>query len=314
MLISDADILAARGPKAAVDPMVPYAFLVEPEHAASGYVEDVATLFLTNRECPFRCLMCDLWQHTTDAPVPVGAIPAQIDYALARLPAAKHIKLYNSGNFFDRKAIPPEDYTAIAERVRGFETVIVENHPKLCGEAVVRFRNLIAPARLEVALGLETIHPDVLPRLNKRMTLGEYERAVRFLRSHNIDVRTFILLRPPWLSEAEGVRWAVKSLVYAFEVGVQCAAVVPVRGGNGTMERLAAEGDFTPPSLASMEAVLEAGLARKKGRVLMDLWDAERFATCADCAKTRIARLHRMNLSQRMESTERCQTCRHGLS
>ena len=86
---------------------------------AAGCVEDVATLFLTNRECPFRCLMCDLWRNTTDTRVPPGAIPQQIDYALARLPAARHIKLYNSGNFFDHQAIPPEDYAAIAERVRG---------------------------------------------------------------------------------------------------------------------------------------------------------------------------------------------------
>ncbi|MEM8608036.1 MAG: radical SAM protein [Myxococcota bacterium] len=314
MTITDADILAARGPKADVDPYVPYAFLVEPEHAAAGRVEDMATLFLTNRECPFRCLMCDLWRHTTDAPVPLGAIPLQIDYALARLPKAKHVKLYNSGNFFDRKAVPVADHQAIAERVRGFETVIVENHPKLCGPAVVRFRDLIAPARLEVALGLETIHPEVMPRLNKRMTLADYERAVGYLRTNDIDVRTFILLRPPWLSEAEGVEWAVKSVAYAFEVGVQCAAVVPVRGGNGMMERLADSGDFNPPSLASMETVLEAGLAMAAGRVFVDLWDAEQFTSCAGCAVTRIERLHRMNLTQQVEPTVTCMTCGHGLS
>ena len=137
----DRAILAARPTKQPVDPWRPYAFLTEPEHTAAGRVEDVATLFLTNRECPFRCLMCDLWQHTTDETVSPGAIPAQINYALERLPAARHVKLYNSGNFFDRKAIPPEDHAAIAERVAGFKTVIVENHPKLCSDACLRFRD-----------------------------------------------------------------------------------------------------------------------------------------------------------------------------
>ena len=94
----------------------------------------MATLFLTNRECPFRCLMCDLWKHTLEETVPVGAIPAQIDFALERLPPAKHIKLYNSGNFFDPQAIPREDYAEIARRVRSFDTLIVENHPRLCGD------------------------------------------------------------------------------------------------------------------------------------------------------------------------------------
>ncbi len=73
-------------------------------------MEPVATVFLTNRECPFRCLMCDLWRNTLTETVPVGAIPAQIDHALLRLPPAKQLKLYNSGSFFDPHAIPPQDY------------------------------------------------------------------------------------------------------------------------------------------------------------------------------------------------------------
>src|SRR5690242_17068687 len=110
--IDDRSILAARGAKNRVDPLRPFAFMVEPEPDESGTVEDVATIFLTNRECPFRCLFCDLWKNTTDETVPIGAIPEQIDYALERLPPAAHVKLYNSGNFFDKRAIPPEDYPA----------------------------------------------------------------------------------------------------------------------------------------------------------------------------------------------------------
>ena len=51
----DREILRQRPAKNAVEPLVPFAFLVEPERAASGVVEDVATIFLTNRECPYRC-------------------------------------------------------------------------------------------------------------------------------------------------------------------------------------------------------------------------------------------------------------------
>ena len=86
-------------------------------------------------------------------------------------------------------------------------------------------------------MGLETIHPDVLPRLNKRMTLADFEAATRFLTHHDIGVRAFILLRPPFLSEAEGVHWAKESLRYAFDVGVECCAVIPTRAGNRTSER-----------------------------------------------------------------------------
>ena len=103
---TDREIVSRRPAKNTLDPYRPWAMFVEPERTAAGVVEDVATVFLTNRECPFRCLMCDLWKNTLDDRVPTGAIPVQIRYAIEMLPPAKHIKLYNSGNFFDAQAIP----------------------------------------------------------------------------------------------------------------------------------------------------------------------------------------------------------------
>ncbi len=303
--LSDVDVLAARGPKNTVDPRRPYAVLVEPEYQPSGRVEDVATIFLTNRECPFRCIFCDLWKNTTDRPVPPGAIPAQIDDALARLPPARHVKLYNSGNFFDPGAIPPADYPAIADRLAGFETVIVENHPRLCGDACQRFAERLA-GHLEIALGLETAHPEILPRLNKRMTLDDFTTAAARLTAAGIRLRTFILLRPPPMSEAEGVEWAVRSLEFAFDAGVECCAVIPTRVGNGLMEQLAAAGQFAPPRLRSLEQVLATGLAMRRGRVLADLWDVERLAGCAECGPRRIARLREMNLTQDVPAAIAC--------
>lgn len=295
---TDAEILAKRPPRYIGDPKRPYAYLVEPECNGRGEIVDVATLFLTNRECPYRCLMCDLWKNTLTDSVSPGDIPAQIRWALGQLPSAREIKLYNSGNFFDRKAILPEDYPAIAELVRGFETIIVENHPNLCGEVCLVFRDLIAPAKLEIAMGLESCHPDVLRLLNKRMTLADYDRAADFLTSHEISVRTFLLLKPPYMDEAEGVEWAVRSLEYAFERGSECCSIIPTRMGNGIMEVLKQQGDFAPPTGRSLEQVLERGLALTRGRVFVDLWDAERFFPCPVCRDSRIARLQEMNLRQ----------------
>lgn len=304
--LTDADILAARPPKNAVDPRRPYAFFVEPERTAAGRVEDVATIFLTNRECPYRCLMCDLWQNTTDTPVTPEEIVEQIDDALARLPPAQHVKLYNSGNFFDAKAIPRAALPQIATRVRGFQTVIVENHPRFCTDACVEFRDLLG-TRLEVAIGLETIHPEVLRALNKKMGLDEFETAVRFLTRHSIAVRAFILLKPPFLTEAEGIEWAVRSMQFAFDLGVSVCSIVPTRAGNGVMEQLQARGEFSPPRLASMEAALEAGIELGAGRVFIDLWDAERFYDCPRCGPARRDRLQRMNLEQTIHHPIACQ-------
>jgi hypothetical protein len=307
--VTDDDILAARPPRSALDPWKPAAFLVEPERSAAGTIDDVATIFLTNKECPFRCTMCDLWKYTLPDRVPAGAIPAQIDYALERLPAARHVKLYNAGNFFDAQAIPPEDFPAIADRVRHFETVIVENHPRLTDQRCVRFRDLLG-TQLEVALGLETIHPDILPGLNKRMTVADYDRAAKFLRHHEIAVRTFVLLKPPGLNERDAIDWTLRSIDHAFDAGSGCCSVVPTRGGNGYMELLQSKGEFAPPTIRSMEEMLTRAIEDNRGRTFMDLWDAEKFFDCPHCGPARAERIRRMNLSQKVEPGVNC-TCSH---
>lgn len=304
-IFSDAQIVAHRTRKNDVNPNIPYAFLVEPELSAKRLVEDVATIFLTNKECPFRCLMCDLWKNTLDVSVSLGDIPRQIEYALNRLPAVQHIKLYNSGNFFDRKAIPVEDYAAIAKLLKPFKTVIVENHPLLTGEACLHFRDLLE-GRLEIAMGLETIHPEVLKRLNKRMTKDDFARAVSFLGRHEIATRAFILICPPFLTEDEGRRWTIHTMEFAFECGVDTCALIPTRPGNGMMDTLLHDSYFVPPSFETIEAVFDAGLAMQKGRVFVDLWDIEQFYSCSQCGPPRRERLNQMNLSQQIEPPITC--------
>ncbi|MEZ6132003.1 MAG: radical SAM protein [Planctomycetaceae bacterium] len=309
--LTDADVMAARGPKNSVDPFRPHAMQVEAEYSADGVIADVATVFLTNRECPFHCVMCDLWKNTADERVPAGAIPAQIEFALKNLRPAQHIKLYNSGNFFDAQAIPPDDLPRIAKLVSGFQSVIVENHPKLCTHRVVGFQQQCGTS-LEVALGLETSHAPTLRRLNKLMTTDDFATACRFLLGHNVRLRTFILLKPPGTSEAEGIERAVESVRFAFDHGVNCCAVIPTRTGNGIMDQLRQRGLFSPPALSSLEVVMEETLSWKRGRVFADLWDVRQFATCADCVDARIARLKAMNLTQTIPPAIRCARCDSG--
>jgi len=301
-------ILERRPSREARDPFLPYLFFAEEECSSDGEIVPVNTLLLTNRECPWRCLMCDLWKNTLTETVPVGAIPAQIDYALERLPAGRQIKLYNSGSFFDPRAIPVADYPAIAARLTGFERVIVESHPALVDEDCLRFREMLR-GRLEVAMGLETVHPEILPRLNKRMSLDQFSGAAAMLRKNNVDLRVFILVKPPFLGEAEAIDWAQRSLEVAFECGASAVTLIPTRGGNGALEALAKQGDFEPPKIETLETCLENGLRLQRGRMFADLWDLERFSVCGACYEARAARLREMNLSQRIADPVECAFC-----
>lgn len=298
-IINNNWVVSKRGKKNVVDHHLPYDWSVEKERTISGKIEDTAIIFLTNKECSFHCLMCDLWKNTTDKSIPIGAIPQQIEWALTQMPKVKHLKLYNSGSFFDEGAIPEVDYKRIASLLKDFETVIVESHPKLINEKCLRFKDMLKP-ELQIALGLEIAHPEILLKLNKQMTLENFSDAVNFLTKNKIRSRAFILLKPPFLSESDGVYWAKRSIDFAFETGIECCTVIPVRAGNGAMEILVKNGDFDLPSISSLEAVLEYGIGLNTGRVFADVWDLNLFSNCKKCIKHRIDRLTTMNLNQRI--------------
>jgi len=297
VFLSEKWILSHRGAKNIVDPYRPYSWLVEKERTHDGRVEDTGIIFLTNRECPFRCLMCDLWKNTTDETVPPGAIADQIELALEKMPGVKHLKLYNSGSFFDVRAIPEAGYDRIASVVSSMETVIVESHPKFINEKCLKFRDMLKP-ELQIAIGLESVSREILMKLNKKMSPEEFRSSVNYLTANSIKTRAFILLRPPFLSEDEGIFWAERSIDFAFESGIECCTVIPVRGGNGAMEELAKDGHFKKADIISLEKVLEYGIGLKKGRVFADTWDLNLFSKCKHCLDERTERITRMNLQQ----------------
>jgi radical SAM enzyme (TIGR01210 family) len=299
-------IEALRPARVAVDPWRPQGFFVETERTERGDLARNAAVLITNRECPWRCAMCDLWRHTLRETVPAGAIAAQLDFALARLPAARRIKLYNSGSFFDPRAIPRRDRPAIAARLAAFERVVVECHPALVGEDVVRFRDTLGAGRLEVAMGLETACPEALERLNKRMTLDQFRTAAAFLRGEGVALRVFVLVRPPFIPATAAADWVQRSLAFAFECGATAVVLIPTRGGNGALEALAAQGQFTPPDLGALEAALDQGLTLRGGRVFADLWDIERLGGCDACRLARRDRLRATNDTQQVQPAVQC--------
>ncbi len=307
---ADRRIRALRPPKPAVDPWTPHGTLLEEERRPDGRIERVFTVFLAGSECPYTCSFCDLWRWTTDGPTPAGALPGQMERALTAVtdPPPDRLKLYNASNFFDPRAVPPEDWPRIAELGARFRGITVESHASTVGPRTLDFAGRIT-GRLEVAIGLETIHPTALGHLNKQLDLARFDRASRFLADHGIALRVFVLLGAPRVPAEETVEWTVRSAAYAAERGAAVVALIPVRGGNGELERLRALGEFTPPTLAQLDDALDRCLAISPAVVTADLWDAERLPACPGCRAARIDRLRRLNLTGRAEPRITCPEC-----
>jgi radical SAM enzyme (TIGR01210 family) len=329
-LTLDRRIRSLRPPKARVDAYAAHGSVLEEERRPGGKIERALTVFLTGAECPFTCSFCDLWQWTLDGPTPPGALTRQLESVLeARERQAREgqtrdgearggvtrdgqtpdrLKLYNASNFFDQRAVPADDVLGIAKLAAPFEAITVESHANTIGAKTLEFARTIS-GRLEVAVGLETIHPAAAAQLNKRLDLARFDSAARFLSDNGIDLRVFVLLGAPYVPVDETVAWTVPTVEYAVERGASVVSIIPVRGGNGELERLQGLGHFTPPRLLQLEESLDLSLQFTSAVVAADLWDVDRLPACEHCRAERVERLRRMNLSGRAESRVACDAC-----
>jgi archaeosine synthase beta-subunit len=283
---------------------------VETERRPGGRIEQTLTVFLTGAECPFTCSFCDLWRWTIDGPTPPGALTHQLTGVLEKVDAASvdRVKLYNASNFFDERAVPVEDVEGIAALTAPFAAVTVESHAATIGPRTLTLARKI-PARLEVAMGLETIHPGASEQINKRLDLARFNSAARFLLDNGMDLRVFVLLGAPYIPVDESVDWTVRTVEYAVSRGASVVSIIPVRGGNGEMERLHALGHYTPPTLRQLEDALDRCSQFTASVVTADLWDGERFEACPHCASARIERMRRINVTGQPAPQTECAMC-----
>ena len=317
----DRFVVARRPARPRHDPWQHQGLIIEDEPTGGGDFARVGTVLLTGRECPWRCTMCDLWRYTTEADTPPGAIPAQVSAARTALKGepvpVTAMKLYNAGSFFDPRAVPDDDYDAVAKALCGLSRVIVESHPALVGHrvdrllaALDRHRGPEGPAQLEVAMGLETAHPEALDRLNKRFTLERFADAAASLGDRGVSLRVFLLISPPFVPLDEQDTWLLRSVDAALSCGASAVSLVPTRPGNGTLEHLDAR-DFVAPTLDDVERSLALALthAAGRGRVFADVWDLERLRRCRRCFADRSGRLRAMNLAQQVLAPRQCAGC-----
>ena len=148
-----------------------------------------------------------------------------------------------------------------------------------------------------------------MSQLNKRLDLARFDSAAEFLLENDVDLRVFVLLGAPHVGVEESVEWTVRTVDYAIKRGAAIGSIIPVRDGNGELERLQALGDFTPPTLSQLEDALDQCLTFSNAVVTADLWDIERLTSCEDCKSARVDRLRRMNSTGISEPRIECAKC-----
>ena len=202
------------------------------------------------------CAMCGYFNDTVPGGVSTEALLAQWAQVMRHLDGKRYAKIYTSGSFLDPTEVPLDFAAqAMAEmHAAGVEKVLVESLPEFVH---ARHMDYDAAPALEVAIGLESATPLVLDKcVNKRLKWDGFTRSCANARDAGASVKAYVLLKPPFLNEAQAIDDAVASVERA-ATHVDKVSINPVNVQRHTVvERLWKRGEWSAPWLWSVAEVL----------------------------------------------------------
>lgn len=203
------------------------------------------------------CTMCGYAGDTPLRPPTEEELMAQVEHVASMRQGASWVKVYTSGSMLDPEEVPPVVLANLVEALHDVAMLTVESR----AEHVTRRRveALGDPSKREVAIGLESACDRVLEgSVHKGMTLDDFWRAASHVKDAGARLRAYVLLKPPFLSEAEAVDDAVEAALAAAEAGADVVSLNPVSiHGDTLVDFLHYRGEYEPPWLWSVVRVLE---------------------------------------------------------
>jgi archaeosine synthase beta-subunit len=193
------------------DPRQPVAHWSEKD-LLQGKVVDAYVLILRTRGCSWAlssgCTMCGYFNDSMLADVSEGDLLTQFEKAMTSFKDEKIVKIFTSGSFLDPHEIPTTVQQKILSSLAGrTEKISVESRPEYVTEKTLEsVKKNVSSTCFEVGIGLETSNDLVREKaINKGFTFQDYKKAAELLKKQKMSVKTYVLLKPPFLTEKEAL-------------------------------------------------------------------------------------------------------------
>lgn len=213
------------------------------------------------------------------------------------------LNLYNNGSFLNDNEMPPQARRKILKLIGGepnIKMLVLETRPEFVTEEKVSEIKCILPDKhVDLAVGLE-MKDDFLRTvcINKGFSLKQYKRAAEIITRY-LNLRTYVLLKPPFLSEREAVENAIETVRYAFAGGSRLVSLEACSIQDYTLvKHLSDRGLYHTPWLWSILEVVKT--CSHLGRLVIGLFQffpspKEMPYNCDRCSHDVMDRIHNYN-------------------
>ena len=242
----------------------PATVYVTPETLADGTPCSAITVILRTKGCHWwwssGCTFCGYFNDTRDD-VSSANLHAQWEQAKSQyndFAEQKVVKIYTSGSLLEDREIPLDFQETVLRDCHNLnKELIVESRCEQLSEKKLAWATSINPS-FTVAIGLEAYDDEVLRfHVNKGFTTKAWERAVNNLQKFDLRVKTYLMFKPPFMSENDalehGIKWIADVANKSDEISVN-----PMNVQRGTIiDRLHRNNEYRPPWLWSLVEMIK---------------------------------------------------------
>lgn len=225
-----------------------------------GFQEQTTVVIFRTRGCSWfnfsSCSMCGYFNDVSSR-IETENLFRQIDLMSSSLADSRVLKVFTSGSFLDPMEIPLEArdyfYESIANKV---DEVLVESRTEYMTQRNIGpLRNYEVPSR--IAIGLESADDNLMKQsINKGSTFSKFMDAAQVIKGLGLELRTYLLFKPPFISEKAAIRDILRSIKKVAGVSDD-VSVNPMNIQKNTMvEKLWKAGLYRPPRLWSLARIL----------------------------------------------------------
>lgn len=200
------------------DPKKPVSCWSEKDVLDDKIIDAFVIIFRT-RGCSWAlnsgCSMCGYFNDSMWENVSNNDLLTQFNTAMKSYSGQKFVKIFTSGSFLDDKEINPNVRKEIfGKLIETVDKVSVESRPEFITDGKLsEIKEGFKSKTFEVGLGLETASDFIREHcLNKGFTFNDYKKAAKTLKKHNIKLKTYVLIKPPFLTEKESINDAINTV------------------------------------------------------------------------------------------------------
>jgi radical SAM enzyme (TIGR01210 family) len=182
-------------------------------------IVDAFVIILRTRGCSWAlksgCSMCGYFNDSLFQDVSDKDLLTQFEKTMEKYNNQRFVKIFTSGSFLDDKEITPTVRKKILTKLfQTAEKVSVESRPEyITDKKIKEIKQIIGTKSFEIGVGLETADDNVRQNfLNKGFTFNDYKKAASILKKHKISLKTYILIKPPFLAENESIDDAISTV------------------------------------------------------------------------------------------------------